>query len=137
MVALETKIIYIRYIDIDYKHNQGALMAKNIVVLSDTIGSPDDELGHILMRAFILNLIASGEAVGQLILMNGAVRLACEGSQVLEALMELEERGTKISSCQTCLDYFGLLDSVGVGAIGNMAGTVSAILSADDTVTIG
>lgn len=112
-------------------------MAKNIVILSDTIGSPDDELGHILMRAFILNLIASGEAVGQLILMNGAVRLVCEGSQVLEALMELEARGTKISSCQTCLDYFGLLDSVSVGAIGNMAGTVSAILSADDTVTIG
>lgn len=137
MVALETKIIYIRYIDINYKHTEGALMAKNIVMLSDTIGSPDDELGRILMRAFILNLVASDTTFSRLILMNGAVRLACEGSSVLQELQELESRGIQISSCQTCLDYFGIMDSIRVGAFGNMAGTVATILSADDTVTIG
>jgi hypothetical protein len=64
------------------------------------------------------------------------VRLACEGSPVLEELRALEAAGVHLILCQTCLDYFGLKDKVRVGIIGGMGDIMTAIWQADSVVTV-
>ena len=64
------------------------------------------------------------------------VKLACEGSAVLEELRALEGRGVHLVLCQTCLDYFGLRDKVQVGIVGGMGDIMTAMWQADSVVTV-
>jgi hypothetical protein len=66
--------------------------------------------------------------------MNAGVQLATQGSEVLEALRELEGQGTKIWSCGTCLDYFQLKDQLAVGSISNMFDIASVLFAADRVI---
>ena len=64
------------------------------------------------------------------------VKLACEGSPVLEELRTLEARGVRLILCQTCLDYFGLRDKARVGIVGGMADIMTAMWQADSVLTV-
>ncbi|MGB8215224.1 MAG: DsrE family protein [Anaerolineales bacterium] len=64
------------------------------------------------------------------------VRLACEGSPVLEELRALEKAGVHLILRQTCLDYFGLKDKVQVGIVGGMGDIMAAMWEADRVVTV-
>jgi len=64
------------------------------------------------------------------------VRLACEGSAVLDELRTLEAAGVHVILCQTCLDYFGLKDKVKVGIVGGMGDIMTAMWQADTVVTV-
>lgn len=111
-------------------------MAKRVLVLSDRMGSGDDELGRVLMRNFIYALARDGSLPAVVVLGNSGVRLACEGSEVLDDLRLLEQSGVSVRACGTCLDYLGLTDSLVVGEVGTMAGLVEGILGEDAIVTI-
>ena len=69
-------------------------------------------------------------------LMNEGVRLACEGSEVLEDLKLLAEAGVAIKACGTCLDLLQISDTLVLGDVGAMAPAVEALLGDDDIVTI-
>jgi|SRR5271157_61380 len=64
------------------------------------------------------------------------VRLACEGSPVLDELRSLEAKGVRLILCQTCLDYFGLKDKVQVGIVGGMGDIITTMWQADSVVTV-
>jgi len=64
------------------------------------------------------------------------VRLACEGSAILNELKALESRGVRLVLCQTCLDAFGLLDRVAVGVVGGMGDIITAMWQADSVITV-
>jgi hypothetical protein len=64
------------------------------------------------------------------------VKLACEGSSVLEALQALESRGVRLILCMTCLNYFGLTDKVRVGIPGGMGDIIAAMWSADSVLMV-
>ena len=51
-----------------------------------------------------------GDTLWRLVLVNGGVKLAIEGSEQLQHLMELEKEGTTILVCGTCLNHFDLLE---------------------------
>ena len=51
---------------------------------------------------------------------NGGARLTVEGSDSLEDLRALEERGVEILTCGTCLNYYGLTEKLAVGSVTNM-----------------
>jgi selenium metabolism protein YedF len=91
-----------------------------VFIAAAGIGAGDEALGALLMRGFIYAL-AEGEAAPlQVILMNGGVRLAVEGSESLENLRRLAGRGVEILACGTCLEYFQLKDQLAVGRVSNM-----------------
>jgi intracellular sulfur oxidation DsrE/DsrF family protein len=72
------------------------------------------------MRGFTYAL-AEGEARPErVILMNGGVRLAVEGSESLPNLRRLAEVGVDVMACGTCLDYYKLKDKLAVGRVTNM-----------------
>jgi len=54
------------------------------------------------------------------VLYNGGVKLAMKQSAVCNSLTELEELGTRIMLCGTCIDHYGLQMDIGVGMISNM-----------------
>lgn len=111
-------------------------MAKRVVILSDRMGSGDDELGRLLMRNFLYSLARADSPPSAVMLSNGGVRLACDGSGSLDDLALLAERGVAVRSCGTCLDYLGLLPSLAVGGVGAMPDLVAAICGDDTIVTI-
>lgn len=115
---------------------KGLAVAKTFWVVTDRLGSGDDELGRVLMRSFLYSL-ARAEAVPERILfMNGGVRLVCDGSDSLDDIRLLAEAGVTIKACGTCLDFLGLRDSLAVGEVGDMAGSVAALSGDADVVTV-
>jgi selenium metabolism protein YedF len=112
------------------------LMAKRLLLLTDRIGRESGELGRILMKGFLYAVARNADAPQCVMLMNDAVRLACEGSDSLDDLRLLADKGVEIKACGTCLDFLGLKDSLAVGEIGNMVDGVAALLGAGDVVTI-
>ena len=51
---------------------------------------------------------------------NGGAHLTCEGSESLDDIKELASRGTKILTCGTCLDFYGIKDKLAVGEVTNL-----------------
>jgi len=106
---------------------------KKVVVYinSDLLGVGDEALGSFLMKAFLKTLLDLEKIPDRLILINSGVRLASEGSQVLDTLKSLSEKGAKVVSCGTCLDFYKLKEKMSVGTISNMYDIIQSMLQAD------
>lgn len=107
-----------------------------LVIATDSVGKGDDELGKILMRAFMHTFLDVKPSPNTIIFMNNGVKLVVEGSPVLEDLQQLSNNGIEILVCGTCLNYFGLTDKVAVGSISNAYSIAEAIFQADKVVNL-
>jgi selenium metabolism protein YedF len=103
---------------------------------SDSLGRGSEELGSILMRAFLHTLGEADIKPQKLVLINSGVKLACEGSPALEDLQRIISAGVEILACGTCLNYFQLKDKVRAGRISNMYEILSTLSQAGRTVKI-
>jgi selenium metabolism protein YedF len=112
---------------------QAGAAPKRVVVYinSQFLGVGDDALGAILMGSFLKTLPELEPRPYRLILINSGVRLASEGSNALEVLEKLSEKGVDIVSCGTCLDFYGLKERLRVGRISNMYDIAQSLLGAD------
>ena len=112
--------------------------AKKIMVMcaTDRIGFGDEELGLKLMVSFIKTLKEMGPELWRLVLVNNGVKLAIDGSEVLDDLKDFENNGLKILVCGTCLTHFGLLEAKKVGETTNMLDIVTAMQLADKVINI-
>jgi len=111
-------------------------MAKTFWIVTDRIGSGDEELGAVLMRSFLYSLARADEKPARVLFANFGVRLACAGSDSLDDLRLMVEHGVVVKSCGTCLDFLGLKDALAVGEVGDMAGLVGALAGDGGTVTV-
>ena len=91
-----------------------------VVVPSEVMGHGDDELGDVLIKAFIFALTQQDDLPDCILFYNGGVKLTCEGSPVLEDLGKLANAGVEIFSCGTCLKHYGLEEKLAVGEVTNM-----------------
>ena len=111
-------------------------MSKRILILSDTFGGGDAELGGVLMRNFLYSLARSESRPVAVMLANEGVRLVCEGSDVIDDLELMVEDGVTVKACGTCLDFLGLTDTQLVGGVGTMRESVAAMMADEQVVTI-
>lgn len=111
-------------------------MAKRILITTDRLGTGDDELGRLLMRNFLYSLAREEQRPAAVLLSNGGVRLACEGSESLDDLRLLAEHGVAVRACGTCLDFLHLKESLAVGEVGTMPDLVAGVCGNDAIVTI-
>ncbi len=102
-----------------------------VYINSHLMGIGEETLGEILMRSFLRTLLDIEIKPSRLILVNSGVRLSSEGSEVLETLRTLSEKGIEILSCGTCLDFYGLKEKLKVGKISNMYDIAQSLLEAD------
>ncbi|MBN2338997.1 MAG: sulfurtransferase-like selenium metabolism protein YedF, partial [Acidobacteria bacterium] len=100
------------------------------------MGRGDDVLGNILIRAFFHTLGEVEPRPDLLVFYNSGVKLAVEGSPVLEDLRELEEGGIRLLICGTCLGQYGLRDKVAVGEVSNMYAIAETLLGAGKVVSV-
>lgn len=95
---------------------------KNVVVAitSECMGTGDDVLGKKLMGSFVYSLTQLDELPATVLLYNGGAHLSCEGSPALEDLRGLAASGVEVLTCGTCLDHYGIADTLAVGEVTNM-----------------
>ena len=107
-----------------------------ILVTSDMLGAGNDTLGSTLMKSYIYALSESDKLPKDLLLLNSGVKLAAEGSEVLDSLNKLKERGVNIASCGVCLDFYGIKDKLAVGEITNMYTIIEKMKTAENTIKL-
>jgi selenium metabolism protein YedF len=91
-----------------------------VAIAAETMGSGADELGAILMKAFINTIKEVSPPPSHILFYNGGVHLTTEGSPLIDPLKELEAKGIAVMSCGTCLDYYKKKEKLKVGTITNM-----------------
>ena len=101
---------------------------ETVFLSSNTIGRGSDELGALLMRAFLYTLTESDIVPKRLLLMNSGVLLAVEGSEHLTNLRRLVDLDVEILVCGTCLEFFKVKDTLAVGRISNMQEIQGALM---------
>ena len=108
---------------------------KLVVYINDQyMGKGNDKLGKILMKAFLKTLLELTVRPKQLIFVNSGVYLTTNGSEEIETIRTLEQEGSGIFSCGTCLDFYHLKDMLEVGQMSNMFEIASLLLEADRVV---
>ncbi len=106
-----------------------------VCIKGELMGDGDPELGKLLMETFMDNLKLQEQLPTHVVLYNGGVKLAMKDSPVCNSLTELEELGTRIMLCGTCIDHYGLQFDIGVGMISNMVVITETLAAAGHVVT--
>jgi selenium metabolism protein YedF len=107
-----------------------------VAIGSDCLGGPNEELGRSLMKSFIYSLTELDIPPAHILFYNGGVRLSTKGAATLDDLSALADKGTQISNCGACLNYFNLTDKLAVGQITNMYAIVSTMAQADKLINL-
>ncbi|MBP7866880.1 MAG: sulfurtransferase-like selenium metabolism protein YedF [Acidobacteria bacterium] len=107
-----------------------------LLITTDALGSGNEELGRVLMVNCLRTLAAAERLPAVVLLMNAGVKLALEGSPVLDALRGMEERGAEIRACTTCLKFFNVLEKLAVGTASGMGEAVETLTRAARTMTL-
>ncbi len=91
-----------------------------IAIQRNRLGDGAEELGSILIKAFINTLPEVTVKPRTLVFLNSGIFLAISDSPVLDSLKKLENIGTEILVCGTCLDYYQKKADLSVGRVSNM-----------------
>ena len=95
------------------------------LISNDGMGIADAELRHKVLHTHLALLDENDMLPGAIGFYTNGVKLAAEGSHVLDLLASLESKGVHLIVCKTCLEHFGLEDKVRVGVVGGMTDITS------------
>ena len=113
------------------------LSNKFVVVISkNTMGDGAEELGKILIKGFIYSLTELPAPPECVIFLNNGAYLTSDGSNTIDDLKKLENKGTKILTCGTCVNFYGLQDKLAIGTITNMYGITEIMVSTGAVINI-
>jgi sulfur relay (sulfurtransferase) complex TusBCD TusD component (DsrE family) len=90
----------------------------------------------MLAGKFLGLLTENGSLPSQILFYTDGVKLACQGSPVIEQLKTLETKGVELVLCKTCVDYFGLANQVAVGIVGGMPDIIEAMSKAAKVISL-
>ena len=105
-----------------------------VVLSSNQMGGGDEKLGQKLMKAFIFALSKQDVLPEKVICYNSGAYLTTEDPDTIRDLKSLEEAGTVVMTCGTCLDFYGLKDRLQVGVVSNMYDIVEAQMQASAVI---
>jgi len=107
-----------------------------ILVTRNGMGEADPELQTKLISTYFRLLDENDILPAVICFYADGVKLVVQGAPVLEPLKSLEKKGVRLVLCNTCLNFYGLVDQVAVGVIGGMGDIIEAQVKADKVVTI-
>jgi sulfur relay (sulfurtransferase) complex TusBCD TusD component (DsrE family) len=113
-------------------------MQKDTVLLftRNGLGHGPQELQSLLASKFLALTLEAGQLPAKLLFYTDGVRLACEGSPVIDLLKQYEARGVELVLCKTCLDSYGLTGQVQVGIVGGMGDILEAMGKAGKVISV-
>jgi len=128
---------YINIVKDDFISEKEALGGSTVVLVkSNVLGQGNDQLGGILMKSFMYTLTQIEGEIKTLIFLNSGVLLTTAGSELIDHIKLLESHGVEIISCGTCLDFYGLVDKLQVGAVGNMYSIAEEMFHASKVIVL-
>ena len=107
-----------------------------VVFNNDGLGHADEALRHRLAANYLRTLGELGCRPQAVLFYAAGVKLVVDGSPCVAELRQLADAGVPLLACRTCLDFYGLMDKVVVGEIGNMLRIVEAQGKARKVVTV-
>lgn len=114
----------------------GKLKQPVILITNHGLGHAPAELGLKLAQTW-LGLVDAGEEQPAAICLYGeGVKLACEGSPVLDELRSLADKGVRLVVCTTCLNFFGLMEELRAGTAGSMKDILELQWAAKKVITL-
>ncbi|MDR1194832.1 MAG: sulfurtransferase-like selenium metabolism protein YedF [Peptococcaceae bacterium] len=107
-----------------------------VAIGSDAMGRGEDELGRTLIKSYIYALTELDTPPEYLLFFNSGVKLTTAGSNALADLGVLADKGTNISSCGACLNFYGLTEKLAVGSVTNMYAIATTMAQARRVVNL-
>jgi selenium metabolism protein YedF len=107
-----------------------------MLIGTDRLGDGPEELGRLLMKNFIMTLVEQSELPDRMLFINTGVLLTSEGSEVIEALEALGNRGVEVLSCGICLDFFKKKEHLAAGGVTNMFTIAESLLTSGRVVRL-
>ncbi len=107
-----------------------------IVVGNDGLGHGDDTLRRRVVATYFRTLAESANLPRAIAFYTRGVLLVADDSNCIEELRALASAGVALIACRSCLEYFGLMERVAVGQIGNMLDIVEAQGAAEKVITL-
>lgn len=92
-----------------------------VVISREGMGDAPAELSLKLVKTYLELLAEEKKIPAYICLYGNGVKLICNGSPVIDQFKQLENEGSKIVICKTCLSFNELLDKTEAGTIGTMA----------------
>jgi selenium metabolism protein YedF len=137
MIQEQDGNFYINITKEDMHPEKDVLRGSTVVLIKgNVLGQGDDKLGSILMKSFMYTLTQLQGEIKILIFLNSGVLLTTAGSDLIEHIKILESNGVEVLSCGTCLDFYGLIDKLQVGVIGNMYTIAEEMLAASKVIVL-
>lgn len=110
-------------------------MSYDVIVTSKYFGSGDEALSENLMLAYINTMTMKEDLPENLWFYGDGAYLTCKGSDALEDLKALVEKGVNVSTCGTCLNFYELEERLEVGEVTTMSDFVDLFASSEKVVT--
>jgi selenium metabolism protein YedF len=101
-----------------------------ICIKNDKMGFGNDDLGAILLKAFVNTIKEVTPLPRTIVFYNSGVMLTTATSALRAPLKELESLGVELLICGTCADFYKIKDQIGVGRISNMYDIASSLANA-------
>jgi selenium metabolism protein YedF len=107
-----------------------------IMITNNGMGQADLALQHKLISTYLKLLNEHDYLPAAICFYTEGVKLAVEGSPVLNELKALESKGVRLILCGTCLNHFCLQEKVEVGIMGGMTDIIEAQWQAEKVISI-
>lgn len=107
-----------------------------VVIGRDTMGAGAEALGKILIKGFIYSLTELPTPPAFVIFVNSGAYLTATGANTIDDLKRLEEKGTEIYTCGTCINFYELQGKLAVGAVTDMYGITEKMAAAANVINI-
>ena len=107
-----------------------------LLVTREGMGSAPHELQTVLIINFFRTLLKENQIPGTIFFYAEGIKLNLHGSVIEDLLIELENLGTSIITCTTCLNYYDKIQELATGKKGGMSDLVRLISSSDKVITL-
>ena len=109
---------------------------KVILLTSDRFGDGDPALGESVLETFFVLLKQRDELPAAVFCMNRGVYALTGRTFASLHLAEMEKAGVSVLACRTCVEHYGVEESLKAGEISSMAAFID-LAARHDVLTIG
>lgn len=113
-------------------------MNQNTVMLftRNGMGEAPADLQLTLTEKFLAINLEHDLLPAKILFYTDGVKLACQGSSVVELLKLYEAKGVELILCSTCLDRYNLSGKVEAGIVGGMGDIIDTLSKASKVISL-
>lgn len=112
-------------------------MSDALIIISNAgLGHGDTALSRKMIGTYLRTLAEMQMKPGAIAFYTAGVQLVTDESPCLAELRVLVDDGVRLLVCRTCLEFYGMVERLAVGEVGNMAQIVELQAGARKVITV-